>query len=188
MKPFLSLAFAGLTLTATQARAADLLGSAPLSIPASQGATAVEIGTNWYIRGYMGVSFDDMPKVSLSSIAIPPPSSPFAPISTFGQSNSSRTGFTGGLGFGYRFNDYLRFDSTWDYNSGPGRTRSGVVVCPYGLTAVNNPLTGNAAGYLYNTANTCDGSLSARQHNNTFLANPYVQLGTYYGFTPYVRG
>src|SRR5260370_29095819 len=154
MKPFLSLAFAGLTLTATQARAADLLGSAPLSIPASQGATAVEIGTNWYIRGDIGVSFDDMPKVSLSSIAIPPPSSPFAPISTFGQSNSSRTGFTGGLGFGYRFNDYLPFDSTWDYNSGPRRNRSGVVVWPYGPTALNNPLTGNPPVYLYTTPKT----------------------------------
>ena len=54
MKPFLSLAFAGLTLAAGQARAADMLGSAPLSIPASQGATAVEIGTNWYIRGDKG--------------------------------------------------------------------------------------------------------------------------------------
>ena len=67
MKPFLSIAFAGLTLATGEARAADL-GSAPLTIPASQGATAVEIGTNWYVRGDIGVTFDDMPKSRLSAI------------------------------------------------------------------------------------------------------------------------
>ena len=187
MKPFLSIAFAGLTLATGEARAADL-GSAPLTIPASQGATAVEIGTNWYVRGDIGVTFDDMPKVSLSSIAVPPPASPFAPISSFGDTSSTRTGFVGGLGVGYRFNDYLRFDGTWDYNTGPGENRSGVVVCPYGLTPVNNPATGLAAGYLYDTTNTCDGFLNVRQHNNTFLANAYIDPGTFSGITPYVGG
>jgi opacity protein-like surface antigen len=130
-----------------------------------------------------------MPKVSLSSIAVPPPASPFAPISSFGVSSSSRTGFTGGLGAGYRFNDYLRFDGTWDYNTVPAKNRSGVVVCPYGLTPVNDPATGNSAGYLYNTADTCEGFLNVRQHSNTFLANAYLDAGTLSGiFSPYVGG
>ena len=43
-------------------------------------------------------------------------------------------------------------------------------------------------GYLYNTTNTCIGSANINQHNNTFLGNAYVDLGTYYGFTPYVGG
>jgi opacity protein-like surface antigen len=130
-----------------------------------------------------------MPKVLLSSIAVPPPASPFAPISSFGASSSSRTGFTGGLGAGYRFNDYLRFDGTWDYNTGPAKNRSGVVVCPYGLTPVNDPVTGNSAGYLYNTADTCEGFLNVRQHSNTFLANAYLDAGTFSGiFSPYVGG
>ena len=32
------------------------------------------------------------------------------------------------------------------------------------------------------------GSLSSKQHDNTFLGNAYVDLGTYSGFTPYVGG
>jgi hypothetical protein len=68
MKPFLSIAFVGLTLAAGEARAADL-GSAPLTIPASQGATAVEIGTNWYVRGDIGVTFDDMSNAKSAEIA-----------------------------------------------------------------------------------------------------------------------
>ena len=43
-------------------------------------------------------------------------------------------------------------------------------------------------GYLYNTSNTCDGVANIKQYNNTFLANGYVDLGTYAGFTPYVGG
>ncbi len=187
MKPFVSLAFVGLTLAASPAGAADL-GSAPLSIPASQGATAVEIGSNWYLRGDIGVSFDALPSVSLSSFSALPPGLVGSPPSVFGRTSSSGAGFTGGLGFGYRYNDFVRFDATWDYGVGPSRTRSAFVVCPYGLAGVNGATTGLPAGYLYNTAETCDGFLNFHQHNNTFLANAYVDLGTYAGFTPYVGG
>ncbi len=183
----MSLAFAGLTL-ATPAGAADLFGSAPpLSIPASQGATAVEVGSNWYIRGDVGVTFDKLPTVTLSSLALPPLSFVGAQTLAFGGSGSNTTDFDGGLGFGYRFNNYLRFDATWDYRAGPGKTRSGVVVCPYApLTGVSNG--GIPAGYLYNTADACNGYMNFKQHNNTFLANAYVDLGTWAGFTPYVGG
>jgi hypothetical protein len=42
--------------------------------------------------------------------------------------------------------------------------------------------------YLYNTSNTCTASTAVRRYNNAFLANAYVDLGTYSGFTPYVGG
>ncbi len=183
----MSLAFAGLTL-ATPAGAADLFGSAPpASIPASQAATAVEIGSNWYIRGDIGVSFDNMPKVTLSSLALAAPVFAGASTTAFGGGGSNSTGFDGGLGFGYRFNDYLRFDATWDYSAGPSKSRSGVVVCPYApLTGVS--VAGVPAGYLYSATNTCNGYANFKQHNNTFLANAYVDLGTWEGFTPYIGG
>ncbi len=163
-----------LTVAAAPASAADLFGtSPPLTYPATQGPTAVEVGSNWYVRGDLGISFDDAPTVSFSNVD--------APLLPALGPNAHGTDFTGGLGFGYRFNDYLRFDATWDYRPGPGGTRQTIVVCPYGLI-------GASGGYLYNTADTCVGSTDVRQYNNTFLANGYVDLGTYAGFTPYVGG
>ena len=41
-------------------------------------------------------------------------------------------------------------------------------------------------GYLYNTSNTCNGIFNLKQHNDMALANGYVDLGTYWGVTPYV--
>ena len=188
MKLLLSLACAGLTVAALPASAADLLGtSPPLAMPASQGPTVFEQGTNWYVRGDLGVSFDKAPSVSFSNIALPPLGVVGAPFTTGAGTGWSTTNFTGGAGFGYRWNDWLRFDATWDYRTGPGGTRQATVVCPYGLTGVSSP-TGFPLGYLYNTSNTCNASASVQQYNNAFLGNAYIDLGTYSGFTPYVGG
>ena len=188
MKVLLSLACAGLAVAASPASAADLLGtSPPLTMPASQAPTAFELGTNWYVRADLGVSFDRAPSVSFSSIALPPLGVVGAPFTIGNGTNWSTTNFTGGAGFGYRWNDWLRFDATWDYRTGPGGTRQAAVICPYSLTVVSSP-AGVPLGYLYNTTNTCNGSASLHQYDNAFLANTYVDLGTYYGFTPYVGG
>jgi opacity protein-like surface antigen len=187
MKVLFSLAVAGLTVV-LPASAADLFGTAPpLTYPATQGPTAVEVGSNWYIRGDVGAAFDRSPTVSVAPVSIRPLSDPTVFLPGFGGS-SSTTDFTGGAGFGYRINDYLRLDATWDYHNGPARNRSGSVICPYGLTPVFNPTTLLPAGYLYDTTQTCSGFLSSKQHDNTFLGNAYVDLGTYSGFTPYVGG
>ena len=58
---------------------------------------------------------------------------------------------------------------------------------PTASRASHNPATGAAAGYLYDTTNTCGGTTSLNQHNNTFLANGYVDLGTYSGLHPIRR-
>ena len=39
-----------------------------------------EVGSNWYIRGDLGVSFDEAPTVSLSSISTPPPGAHRHPV------------------------------------------------------------------------------------------------------------
>jgi opacity protein-like surface antigen len=190
MKVLMSLACAGLAVAAAPASAADLLGtSPPLTAPESQGPTTFEIGTNWYVRGDLGVSFDNAPTVSLSNISLPPPGFFGAPLPIYAGQNIHATDFTGGVGAGYRFNNYLRFDATWDYRTGPGGTSNTTVVCPYALTGLTSQAPPNPlVGYLYNTSNTCVGSANISQHNNTFLGNAYVDLGTYYGFTPYLGG
>lgn len=188
MKVLFSLACAGLTVAAWPASAADLLGtSPPPTLPALQGPTAFELGSNWYVRGDVGVAFDRSPTVSVLPVSIPPLSDPTVFAAGFGGS-STVADFTGGVGVGYRINDYLRLDATWDYHNGPARDRSGSVICPYYLTGVANPTTLIPAGYLYDATQTCDGFLSSKQHDNTFLGNAYFDLGTYSGFTPYVGG
>jgi opacity protein-like surface antigen len=190
MKVLLSLACAGLTLAAAPACSADLFGtSPPLSYPATQAPTAVEVGSNWYLRGDLGVSFNDAPTIAVYGVsAAPPPGYYGAPLPAYAGGNMNSTDFTGGVGFGYRFNNYLRFDATWDYRTGPGGTREKTVVCPYALSGETQQVTGLLLGYLYNTSNTCDGVANIRQYNNTFLANGYVDLGSYAGFTPYLGG
>jgi opacity protein-like surface antigen len=112
-----------------------------------------------------------------------------SPLPVYSGQNIHATDFSGGVGAGYRFNNYLRFDGTWDYRTGPGGSSNTTVVCPYALTGLTSQFPPiQQLGYLYNTTNTCIGSANINQHNNTFLGNAYVDLGTYYGFTPYVGG
>jgi opacity protein-like surface antigen len=185
MKVLFSLACAA-AIVAAPASAADLLGSAPpLAMPASQ-SPMFEVGSNWYVRGDLGISFDRAPSVSFSTLAAPTFGAG-APLAVGNGANWTTTNFTGGAGFGYRWNDWLRFDATWDYRTGPGGSRQAAVVCPYGLTGVNS-LAGVPLGFLYDTTNTCNASANARQFDNAFLGNVYFDLGTYYGFTPYVGG
>ena len=190
MKVLKFLACAGLTVAAWPASAADLLGTAPpLTMPASQGPAMFEVGSNWYLRGELGISFDQAPTISLFGVSTPPPGLVGSAYATSPQTSWSTDNFTGGVGAGYRFNDYLRFDATWDYGVGPAATRQTTVVCPYGLTGVSSKTAPFAPlGYLYNTSDTCDATMKVNSHNNTFLANAYVDLGTYGGFTPYVGG
>jgi opacity protein-like surface antigen len=186
MKVLFSLAFAA-AIVAAPASAADLLGSAPpLSMPGNQ-SPMFEVGSNWYVRGDLGISFDRAPSVSFPNLASAAFGPLGAPLTIGSGANWTTTNFTGGAGFGYRWNDWLRFDATWDYRTGPGGSRQAAVVCPYGLTGVSSP-AGVPLGFLYDTTNTCNGSASVRQYDNVFLANAYLDLGTYYGFTPYVGG
>ncbi len=189
MKVLISLACVA-SIVAGPASAADLLGSAPpLTLPAEQGPLAFEAASNWYVRGDLGISFDVAPTVSTAAISVPPPGFAGSTLPVYSGQNIHATDFSGGLGAGYRFNNYLRFDGTWDYRTGPGGSSSTTVVCPYALTGLTSQIPPNPLlGYLYNTTNTCIGSANINQHNNTFLANGYVDLGTYYGFTPYLGG
>jgi opacity protein-like surface antigen len=183
MKVLYSLACAGLIAAASPARAADLFGTAPPpTMPASQGPTMFEAGSNWYIRGELGISFDDAPSISTSSIATPPPGLVGTSYTTPAGTNWSTTNFTGGLVAGYRLNDFLRFDATWDYRTGPAGTHQTTVICPYALSGETSKTPPYPQlGYLYNPSNTCDGTTTIKQYNNAFLANAYVDLGTYGG-------
>jgi opacity protein-like surface antigen len=75
-----------------------------------------------------------------------------------------------GGGIGYRFNPWLRADITGDYEF-PARFHGNLSCAACGA--------GGGAGFSNEYA-----KISAA----TFLANAYIDLGTWYGFTPYVGG
>jgi opacity protein-like surface antigen len=193
MKKFAAAALAGLALASTPSYAADLFGTAapPMSAPADN--PAVEIGSNWYIRGDVGATFDNAATVSFSSISTPPQGNANTPLSPNIGSSKFDHDFTVDVAVGYRVNNYLRFEGEYNYRTGPGGQNSTTVICPYGAYGETSQIP-NAQnvlveyGYLYNPSNTCNGLLNIQQQNNMFLADAFVDLGTYWGITPYVGG
>ena len=127
----------------------------------------VEIGTGWYLRGDLGYSAKTRgAATSFSVFSAGPPSS-----YTNNSFDTSRvdSDWSGSLGFGYHFTDYLRGDLTFDYTDGSfSGTSSSTQAC---------------AGVATGQCTTID-SQGFEQYG--FMANAYVDLGTFSGFTPYV--
>ena len=189
MKKIFAAGLCSLILAPAHGLAADL-GAFQVS-PGSSGQQMVEVGTGWYLRGDVGASLDSTPTFSFnpSSLTTPPPAS----ISPTYGSNSNKTDFVGGVGVGYKFNDFIRSDVTFDYHSALGlNSNTSGIICPYtasGLTSQSAVgVSGNPIeiGYSYNPNETCNAAFQLKQQNYTGLANAYVDLFTYWGVTPYV--
>ena len=153
-------ALAALTmLTAGAAHAADY--SQPYQPPPPQPIIIQQpeehFGQNWYLRGQVGVG---MPSYDLDYLINPLNSNNFA----FEQHSAGDTVFIGG-GAGYEFNNWLRFDATAEY-------RAKTQVNAFGSYTYGGGTYGDAyQGYLKSWV---------------FLANGYVDLGTWNCFTPFV--
>jgi opacity protein-like surface antigen len=154
-------------MTALPALAADyeppIVVDQPEEVP-------VEVGSGWYLRGDIGynasVDADD-----------PFDYRTFDPITAIYSDNTFATAdldrqFTYSIGAGYNFTDWLRADVTFDYFTVDfdGTTVSG-------LPCSTDPI------YAGTTCRSVD---SADGYALSFLANGYVDLGTYVGLTPYV--
>ena len=74
-----------------------------------------------------------------------------------------------GVGIGYQFNNWFRADATVEYNGG-ARWKQ--------LESYTDPVCGNAA--------RCVDTYQGRISSAVFLMNGYVDLGTWYGLTPYL--
>lgn len=128
----------------------------------------VEIGTGWYLRGDLGYSVKTNGGATAYRTFIPGPPVSYG-TSLFDTSLLS-SDWSGSAGVGYSFTDYLRADVTLDYSTGEyGGTTSSTAACG-GASA-----TGQCASV---------DTQSYEQYG--FMANAYVDLGTYAGFTPYV--
>jgi len=184
MKTICAAALAGIALATTPSLAADLFGTAPppMSFPTANNPMA-EVGSNWYLRGDVGLNFDPAASFSMAPVSTPAQGVGVLPFDSSVGSSREREDFSGDLGVGYRFNNYLRGEATYEYRVGPAGHNLNTVICPQ--TATMYP---TKTGYEYNTAETCNGGLSLQQHNSTALASAYLDLGNYWGVTPYVGG
>jgi opacity protein-like surface antigen len=131
----------------------------------------VEVGTGWYLRGDVGYA--------LTTHAGAFDYRTFDPATaTYGNgafdTAKLKSDATFGLGIGYTFNEWFRADVTLD----GFRSRFS------GTTVSAAPCSG-AAVYA---GTTCRSEDSAKLSTLSLLANGYVDLGTYAGFTPYVGG
>jgi opacity protein-like surface antigen len=143
---------------ASTAAAADLPSSLPPP-PVYEAPAPAPIGGGWYLRGDVGYGFEQMSGYN-SSVA-----------STVAGFQYRATGLDGqtsiGGGFGYQLNNWFRADVTAEYRT------------PTNFSAIES----YAAGPGYNAG--ADG-YSAHLQSTVALVNGYVDVGTWYGFTPFV--
>ncbi|MEQ8295020.1 MAG: porin family protein [Nitratireductor sp.] len=171
LKPIL-LAGAATTLVALAptVNAADY--DPPIFVEEAPEYVPVEVGSGWYLRGDIGYA------VSTSS----PGSFDYrtfnAITGTYGQSTfatgSVDTSFSYGGGIGYRFNEWFRAEGVIEGFQGKFE----------GTTVAPVPCVDPVANPAY-AGTTCRSEDSARYNGMSLMANGYVDLGTYAGFTPY---
>lgn len=184
MRGFTSLALAGafVTLVAGGAQAADM-GFPPMpGLPPISGQP-VELGTGWYLRGDVGGSRDEGPLIA-------PLGYPLAaganPVNVFLGSEVTN-GYSLDVGFGYKFNNWLRADIVYDYRKPESATATSTVWCPYNLVGLSTQGSNSIQlGYYYNPSDTCTQQQSAKLSRQDLLLNGYLDLGTWGGVTPYV--
>ncbi|MCX8996761.1 porin family protein [Rhizobiaceae bacterium BDR2-2] len=144
----------------TSAFAADPYQPEPQVLEAPE--VVVSDAEGWYLRGDVGYSFNHLRGANFfqGSNAL---------VSDF-TTASLKDSFLVGAGVGYQVNSYLRTDLTFDYltkSKFHGSTRGGGA----GFGACVGP---------------CTSSDTTSLHAYSLMANAYVDLGTYGGFTPYV--
>lgn len=165
-----SILIAMLSFAASAARAADYApppqcydaaliasGRAPYgAVPCYVPPPPVEEFSSWYLRGDIGFSNQSVRSIFNRNYA------------NYNSVVNVDRGFDAaplfGIGIGYNFNEWLRFDVTGEYR---GRANFHGLDIGYNPTPHDDVYTGSKSEL-------------------TFLANAYVDLGTWYNFTPFV--
>ena len=147
----------------TTANAADLLPPPP---PPPMEPYVSDVGGGWYLRGDVGVSHYEGGKIS----------NPSATGIVFYDKEFGSGAFAGG-GVGYQFNSWFRADVTGEYRFSTGfgfRDKGGVQTSGFfnGITYTSNGTSYEKTGFDYSAA--------------VVLVNGYFDLGTWWGFSPFV--
>lgn len=125
----------------------------------------VEFATNWYVRGDLAYAQETFPKIS--------------PDFTSGASPSVLNAYSAGAGIGYKVNYWFRTDLILDYRSQIHAVGSGATPCAIVLPSV-------ITGLPTIGPETCTGHFDTEIRRWDLLANGYLDLGTWEGFTPYI--
>jgi opacity protein-like surface antigen len=174
MGSFKALTFASVVALASiqTAKAADLLPPPPPIEAPLRGPVIEESG--FYMRADAGLSNTNMSGLR-STFG---DGSTFATLgATEGNSSIGDPGILD-LGFGYQINSWLRADLTGEYRSAVNYTSNNSYA--WGTTGTNNTLCTTGSGI------SCGDSYAATLKTGLVLANGYLDMGTWYGFTPYV--
>jgi opacity protein-like surface antigen len=141
------VAFVAVTaLSVTAVRAADMPQLPPVYAP------PIEEASGWYLRGDIGMSNQQVRKLDNALFT--------SSVNVVHKDFDSAPFF--GLGIGYQFNNWLRFDLTGEYRGKANFHGFDIVG-----GASTNEYRGSKSEWLV-------------------LANAYVDLGTWYSFTPFI--
>jgi opacity protein-like surface antigen len=117
-----------------------------------------ELGGGWYLRGDIGYAVYEEPEVTYG---------PGGAGAVFFQNEEQDNAIVVGFGAGYIFNDFFRADVTFNYRNSAdfyGET-------PGTLACAPNPICSTERANLTSA---------------DFMINAYVDIGHWYGITPYV--
>ena len=161
----LAASVALLSGAASFAHAADIIDPPVIDLPEPVMPVAHAATGGWYIRGDIGYSANKMSDVEYVT-------------SSGGLIGSGKllgilsTNYSGGVGVGYDTGNYLRTDLTLDYFSNSNFRGTSTGTC-----------TSVAAGGAQVACTTRD---TASYSALSIMANAYIDLGKYSGFTPYI--
>jgi opacity protein-like surface antigen len=153
--------FAGATAVAS---AADLRYPQPVGLPPAPHAAPIAEASGWYLRGDIGIGALNSGKYNYSDN----PSGVVLKDKDFGAQ------FFGGIGAGYQFNSWLRFDVTGEYR---GNAKFGVRDhYSFDCSTALQP----------NCVNVGQNDIRGKISSMVLLANAYLDLGTWHGLTPFI--
>ena len=159
MRSVKSLIAAGAaSLFSSVAFAADL----PIAAPPMYAPPPVDFG-GWYLRGDIGFSNQSVRDVKLSD------PTRYSVLSSFNQTTAFDTAGTYQVGVGYQFNNWFRADITGQFRGKSNFKGTDLFTFPWG---------GRVANGIDN--------YNASKSELLFLANGYVDLGTWWCVTPFI--
>lgn len=154
------VAAGAVSLLSSAAFAADMAIAPP---PMSYAPPPVADFGGWYLRGDIGFSNQSVQSIRNTNPAL------YANLLSLDEKTGFDTGGVFGLGAGYQFNNWFRVDVIGQYR---GNTNF------HGLDLTSFP-NGGATGFGSDVYN-------ASKSEWVFLANAYVDLGTWWCVTPYI--
>ncbi len=122
----------------------------------------VDFASGWYVRGDVAYAQETFPAITPE----------------FGSTPSVLNSYSTGVGMGYKVNNWFRTDLILDYRS------------PLQAAGIGNPtpcfVPDAVTGISPPDPATCAGHFNTEIHRWDLLANGYIDLGTWQGFTPYL--